>query len=145
MIVPAHTYVATWLAVLSNCGAVVVPVEPDPASMLILTSTRIEENITEKTKVIVPVHLYGHPCDMTDLLDIASPSFNFNHRGQRTGSWRKMERKDDRQFWEIAMLLAFIQLKISAPWAMAVQSSTDRMTSLPTCRQYRNYGFERKN
>ena len=69
VIVPSNTYIATWLAV-SQCGAKPIPVEPDPISYNIDTN-RIEEKITPRTKVILPVHLYGHPADMDPILAIA--------------------------------------------------------------------------
>src|SRR5713101_7798282 len=59
VIVPANTYIATWLAV-SNAGATVVPVEPDGRTYN-LDPTRIEAAITHRTKAILPVHLYGQP------------------------------------------------------------------------------------
>lgn len=69
VIVPSNTYVATWLAV-SQCGATPIPVEPDAATYNIDPS-RIEVAITHRTKVILPVHLYGQPCDMDSILAIA--------------------------------------------------------------------------
>jgi dTDP-4-amino-4,6-dideoxygalactose transaminase len=69
VIVPANTYIATWLAV-SNAGATVVPVEPDGRTYNIDPS-RIEAAITSRTKAILPVHLYGQPCDMDPINDIA--------------------------------------------------------------------------
>lgn len=69
VIVPSNTYIATWLAV-SQCGATPIPVEPDPATYNI-DPTRIEAAITPRTKVILPVHLYGQPCDMDPILAIA--------------------------------------------------------------------------
>ena len=57
VIVPSNTYIATWLAV-SRCGAIPVPIEPDENTHNI-NPTLIELSITEKTKVIMPVHLYG--------------------------------------------------------------------------------------
>lgn len=69
VIVPSNTYIATWLAV-SQCGATAVPVEPDAATYNI-DPTRIEAAITLRTKVILPVHLYGQPADMDPILAIA--------------------------------------------------------------------------
>lgn len=69
VIVPSNTYIATWLAV-SQCGAIPVPVEPDPATHNI-DPQRIEAAITPRTKVILPVHLYGQPVDMDAVLAIA--------------------------------------------------------------------------
>jgi dTDP-4-amino-4,6-dideoxygalactose transaminase len=70
VIVPGHTFVATWLAV-SQCGAVPVPVEPDAATYN-LDPGRIEAAITSRTKVILPVHLYGQPADLGAICDIAA-------------------------------------------------------------------------
>jgi len=69
VIVPSNTYIATWLAV-SHCGAVPVPVEPDEATYNI-NPARIEAAITSRTKVILPVHLYGQPADIDSILSIA--------------------------------------------------------------------------
>jgi dTDP-4-amino-4,6-dideoxygalactose transaminase len=69
VIVPSNTYIATWLAV-SQCGATPVPVEPDPRTYNI-DPAGIEAAITPRTKVIVPVHLYGQSADMDSILAIA--------------------------------------------------------------------------
>lgn len=69
VIVPSNTYIATWLAV-SQCGATPVPVEPDERTYNIDPSL-IEAAITPRTKVILPVHLYGQPADMDPILAIA--------------------------------------------------------------------------
>ena len=69
VIVPSNTYIATWLAV-SQCGATPIPVEPDVATYNI-DPARIEAAITPRTKVILPVHLYGQPADMDQILAIA--------------------------------------------------------------------------
>lgn len=69
VIVPSNTYIATWLAV-SQCGATPIPVEPDAATYNI-DPARIEAAITSRTKVILPVHLYGQPADLDPILTIA--------------------------------------------------------------------------
>lgn len=69
VIVPSNTYIATWLAV-SQCGATPVPVEPDEVTYN-LDPTIIEAAITSRTKVILPVHLYGQPADLDPILGIA--------------------------------------------------------------------------
>jgi len=69
VIVPSNTYIATWLAV-AQCGATPVPVEPDEATYNI-DPTLIEATVTSKTKVILPVHLYGQPADLDPILEIA--------------------------------------------------------------------------
>lgn len=69
VIVPSNTYIATWLAV-SYTGAKPVPVEPEPFSYN-LDPDLVESAITEKTRAILPVHLYGQPADMDPIMDIA--------------------------------------------------------------------------
>ncbi len=69
VIVPANTYIATWLAV-SYAGATPVPVESNELTYNI-DPERIESAITPKTKAIIAVHLYGQPADMDAIKTIA--------------------------------------------------------------------------
>ena len=69
VIVPSNTFIATALAV-SRTGAVPVFVEPDIDTYLIDTK-QIEGSITERTKAIMPVHLYGQAADMEPIMEIA--------------------------------------------------------------------------
>jgi len=69
VIVPSNTYIATALAV-TYVGAKPVFVEPIIDTFNI-DPTKIEEKITDKTKAIMPVHLYGQPCDMDPIMEIA--------------------------------------------------------------------------
>lgn len=69
VIVPSNTYIATALAV-TYVGATPVFVEPDIRTFNI-DPGQIENAITNKTKAIMPVHLYGQPCDMDPIMEIA--------------------------------------------------------------------------
>ncbi|RYL95744.1 DegT/DnrJ/EryC1/StrS family aminotransferase [Sporolactobacillus sp. THM7-4] len=69
VIVPSNTYIATALAV-SNTGARPIFVEPDIDTYMI-NPELIEEKITEKTKAIIAVHLYGQTADMDKVNQIA--------------------------------------------------------------------------
>lgn len=69
VIVPSNTYIATALAV-NYVGAMPVFVEPDIRTFNI-NPALIEAAITDKTKAIMPVHLYGQACDMEPIMDIA--------------------------------------------------------------------------
>lgn len=73
VIVPSHTYIATALAV-SYVGARVVFVEPDIKTFNI-DVTKIEEAITNKTKAIIAVHLYGRPAE-TDKIKLLCEKYN---------------------------------------------------------------------
>lgn len=69
VIVPANTYIATWLAV-TYTGATPVPVEPEGRTYN-LDPAKIEMAITNRSRAIIPVHLYGQPADMDPILNIA--------------------------------------------------------------------------
>jgi dTDP-4-amino-4,6-dideoxygalactose transaminase len=69
VIVPSNTYIATWLAV-SMLGATPVPVEPVEGTMN-LDPGLLAAAITPRTKVILPVHLYGQTPDMSAIMTIA--------------------------------------------------------------------------
>lgn len=95
VIVPANTFIATWLAV-TYAGATPVPVEPDERTCNI-DPALIEAAITSRTKAIMPVHLYGQPADMDPIMAIASryglkviedaaQAHGARYRGRRAGS-----------------------------------------------------------
>ena len=95
VIVPAHTYIATWMAV-SHCGATPVPVECVEKTYN-LDPDLVRAAITARTKVILPVHLYGQPADMDPILAIArefglrvledaAQAHGATYRGRRIGS-----------------------------------------------------------
>jgi dTDP-4-amino-4,6-dideoxygalactose transaminase len=95
VIVPAHTFIATWLAV-SRAGAIPVPVEPDPNTYTI-GADRIEAALTAATRAIMPVHLYGQPVDMDRICELAqahgvkviedaAQAHGACYRGRRAGS-----------------------------------------------------------
>ncbi len=69
VIVPAHSWISTSEAV-GNVGAlpVFVDVEPD---YFTINVDLIESAITPRTKVIIPVHLYGHPANMPAIMELA--------------------------------------------------------------------------
>ena len=68
VIVPAHTFIATWLAV-SNVGAKVIPVDIDES--FCIDPDLIEEKITKSTKAIIIVHLYGFVCNIEKIIKIS--------------------------------------------------------------------------
>lgn len=69
VLVPAQTFIATWMAV-SAVGAtpVAVEVEQDTCNLDVKC---VEAAITSRTKAIIPVHLYGHPAEMNKLQVLA--------------------------------------------------------------------------
>ena len=69
VLVPSNTYIATALAV-TYTGATPVFVEPDIRTYN-LNPTNLEAALTERTKAIMPVHLYGQSCDMEPIMAFA--------------------------------------------------------------------------
>ncbi len=95
VIVPANTYIATWLAV-SCSGAKPVPVEPDERTCNIAPEL-VEPAITPRTRAVIPVHLYGQPADMDPInriagerglkvIEDAAQAHGALYRGKRAGS-----------------------------------------------------------
>ena len=94
VLVPANTFIATWLAV-TYAGARPVPVEP-LENTYNLDPSRLEATITPRTRAIIAVHLYGQPADMDALLAIArkhdlrliedaAQAHGARYRGRRVG------------------------------------------------------------
>jgi dTDP-4-amino-4,6-dideoxygalactose transaminase len=95
VIVPAYTFFATAEAVmLLGATPVFVDIEADTYC---LNMRQVAERINARTKAIIPVHLYGHPADMTPLLELAQASglkviednaqaFGAEYGGRKTGS-----------------------------------------------------------
>jgi dTDP-4-amino-4,6-dideoxygalactose transaminase len=95
VITTPFTFVAT-VAAIGYSGARPVFVDIDPQSFTIDTR-RIEAAITERTKAIMPVHLYGQPADMDPILEIArqhklvviedaAQAHGAEYKGRRAGS-----------------------------------------------------------
>ncbi|WP_282153577.1 DegT/DnrJ/EryC1/StrS family aminotransferase [Ruegeria atlantica] len=70
VILPANTFIATWLAV-ERRGATIVPIEPDPETYNI-TLEAVSEALSARTRALIPVHLYGQPADIQGLMALAA-------------------------------------------------------------------------
>lgn len=96
VIVPSNTYIATALAV-TYVGATPIFVEPN-INTYNIDPALIEQKITNKTKAIMPVHLYGQPADMDPIMEIAknnnlyvvedcAQAHGATYKGQKIGSF----------------------------------------------------------
>jgi dTDP-3-amino-3,4,6-trideoxy-alpha-D-glucose transaminase len=70
VIVPSHTFIATWLAVV-HAGATPVPVDVSPTTGA-WEPAAVAAAIGSRTRALLPVHLYGHPVDLDPLLRLAA-------------------------------------------------------------------------
>tara|TARA_B100000963_G_scaffold346349_1_gene351470 strand:- start:8990 stop:10093 length:1104 start_codon:yes stop_codon:yes gene_type:complete len=141
VIVPSNTYIATWLAV-SAVGATPVPVEPDSRTYNIDTS-KISSAISSKTKVILPVHLYGQPADMDPILSLARQHkiSVVEDAAQAHGSYYKKKRiggHGDVVCW------SFYPGKNLGALGDAGAITTNRADIAEKVRLLRNYGSQKK-
>lgn len=94
VIVPTYSFIASSFAIL-QAGA--IPVFCDSQEDHTIDTGKIEELITEKTKAVIVVHLYGVVCDMDPILDIAkrhglkviedcAQCFGGTYKGQKAGT-----------------------------------------------------------
>ena len=95
VVVPSNGYIATWLAA-THVGATVVPCEPDEKTYN-LDPHRLESVLTEKTKAVIPINLYGQAADVDAItaiararsvlvLEDAAQSHGASYRGRQAGS-----------------------------------------------------------
>ena len=95
VIVPAHTFIATWLSVTA-VGAIPVPVDP-PAGGHLIDAAGVAGALTARTRAVVPVHLYGDPVDLDPILELArrhglaviedaAQAHGSRYRGRRIGA-----------------------------------------------------------
>jgi len=68
IIVPSHTFIAT-ASPAKFLGATLVYADIDPATYTIAPAD-VKRKVTSRTKAIIPVHLYGHPCDMDPINEL---------------------------------------------------------------------------
>lgn len=141
VIVPSHTFIATWLAV-THAGAKPVPVEPEPKHYT-LDPTLIERAVTSRTRAIMPVHLYGHTADMDGIrtvaerhglrvIEDAAQAHGARWRGARAGSLGD------------AAAFSFYPGKNLGALGDGGAITTQDARLAETLRKLRNYGSSRK-
>ncbi|HEX7884841.1 MAG TPA: DegT/DnrJ/EryC1/StrS family aminotransferase, partial [Phenylobacterium sp.] len=141
VIVPAHTFAATWLAV-EAVGARPVPVEVDPGAY-VLTAEAIAAAVTPRTTAVILVSLYGHPLDMAPILEVAArhglfvledaaQSHGARSHGSRTGGLAH------------ATAFSFYPTKNLGAVGDAGAVTTSDAALAEKVRMLRNYGSQRK-
>lgn len=140
VIVQSNTYIASVMGITIN-GATPVFAEPD--AFYGLDAARIEEKITERTKAILVVHLYGQACQMDVICDIAkrhglylvedcAQSHGAVFGGQMTGT-----------FGDIGCF-SFYPSKNLGAFGDGGAITTDNPKIAEDMRIYRNYGSEKR-
>ncbi|MES2995305.1 MAG: DegT/DnrJ/EryC1/StrS family aminotransferase [Verrucomicrobiota bacterium] len=141
VIVPANTYIASVLAITENR---LVPklVEPDPVTFN-LDPTRLEAALTSRTRVILPVHLYGRFAPMPEICDFArrhglkvledcAQAHGASSGGRKCGTWG-----------DAAGFSFYPGKNLGALGdAGAVNTADDKLADV--VRALRNYGSEKK-
>lgn len=141
VVVPAHTFIATWLAV-TRVGATPIPVDVEAHSFNI-DPTRLEAAITSRTKAILPVHLYGRPASMDAIWEVArrhalkviedaAQAHGAAWRGKRTGGLGT------------AAAFSFYPGKNLGAFGDGGAITTDDGGLADRVRRLRNYGSSRK-
>ena len=142
VIVPAATYIATWLAV-SHVGARPVPVDVSPTTYHI-DPAHIHAALTGRTRAILPVHLYGQPADLDPILHIAArhdlwvledaaQAHGARYKGRRIGA------HGDLVAW------SFYPTKNLGAFGDGGALTTDNPQLAERLRELRNYGSTAKN
>ena len=142
IIVPANSYIASVLSVFHN-DLVPIPVEPDINTYNIDTN-KIEEKITEKTKAILVVHLYGRICEMEQIISI-SKKYNLKiieDSAQAHGAEYKNRKAGS--LGDIAAF-SFYPTKNLAAIGDAGAVLTNNSELAEKIYQLRNYGFSKNN
>ena len=140
VIVQGNTYIATVMGITEN-GATPVFVEPD--EYYNIDVSKIEEKITERTKAIMVVHLYGQSADMTTIMELAekyqlkviedcAQAHGAMHCGKKVGT-----------FGDVGCF-SFYPTKNLGAFGDGGALVTNQENICKDARVYRNYGSEKK-
>ena len=140
VIVQANTYIATVMGITIN-GAAPVFVEPD--SHYGIDINKIEEAITDRTKAILAVHLYGIPCDMAGLRDICQKHSLYLIEDCAQSHGALYEGKMTGTFGDIGCF-SFYPTKNLGAFGDGGCIITDDKRIYEETKIYRNYGSEKR-
>jgi dTDP-3-amino-3,4,6-trideoxy-alpha-D-glucose transaminase len=141
VVVPGHTFIATWLAV-TNVGAVPVAVDCSLQTYTIDVG-EMARAIGPRTRAVIPVHLYGQPADMDGVLELArahdlvviedaAQAHGASYRGRRVGALGN------------AGCFSFYPVKNLGALGDGGAVTTDDDSLAESVRLLRNYGSQRK-
>jgi len=141
VIVPAHTFIATWLSV-TNIGAIPVGIEPDEKTYNINPS-KIKEKITSKTRAIIVVNLYGQLADLQPIKIIAEEYslYLFEDGAQSQGA---MYKKKNSILFSDGIATSFYPGKNLGCFGDGGAVLTNKKTIYDKVKLLRNYGSIKK-
>lgn len=141
VIVPSNTFIATWLAV-SQLGAKPVSVPPNPNTYNI-DPNLIQKAISSKTKAIIPVHLYGAPCEMDEITKVAIENnlLVIEDAAQAHGASYKNKKCGS---LSVAAGFSFYPGKNLGAFGDAGAITTDNIELAEKIKTLRNYGSDQK-
>ncbi len=105
VLVPAYTFIATYSAVIFAGG---VPVLCEIDESLNLDPADLERRITPKTRMIVPVHMLGNPCDMDPIMALAeNTGWQFwRTRARQQGRSIRAGKSVQSEKWELSLSMS---------------------------------------
>ena len=141
VITVSNTAIPT-VSAIKSCGAKVKFV--DVGADYLMDPNKIERYISKKTKVIIPVHLYGHACDMDKICKIAKKNKLkvIEDCAQAQGAMYK--NKFVGSFGDIGCF-SFYPTKILGSYGDGGFASTNSLSLLNKMRRIRFYGIEKKD
>lgn len=141
VIIASNAYIASWLSI-SNVCATIIPIEPDSETFNIDVN-KIEEKISAKTKVIMPVHLFGQSCEMNKIMDIAKKYNLYVVEDNAQAHLAKYDSKNTGTFGNINAT-SFYPTKNLGAIGEAGCITTDDKDLRNFVLSYRNYGSSKK-
>ncbi|MAF99531.1 MAG: aminotransferase DegT [Nanoarchaeota archaeon] len=137
VIIPTFTMIATGNAVLyTGATPVFVDAELDTWNM---DTSQIESKITEKTKAIIPVHTYGHPCDMDRINDIAKKHNLFVIEDAAEAHGAEYKGRKAGSLSDVACFSFYANKMITTGEGGMVITNNDQIAE--KCRLLRNHAF----
>lgn len=137
VITVSHTFVSTVDAIIRNgARAVFVDIRPDNYC---IDADEIERNINEKTRAILPVHIYGHPADMTRINELAEKYGLFVIEDSCQAHGARFREKKVGSFGDVACF-SFYPTKNLGAYGDAGMIVTDREDLAREIRKLSNYG-----
>ncbi|MCD5390605.1 DegT/DnrJ/EryC1/StrS family aminotransferase [candidate division NPL-UPA2 bacterium] len=139
VIVPSYTFIASSFCVL-QAGAVPIFADVDRKTHC-LSPQDVKAKITERTRAIIPVHLYGNVCDMDELLTIAkkhnlyvvedcAQAHGATYKGKKVGTWGDVG------------AFSFCQSKAFTTGGEGGMVTTDNEEVMWHCKSFRDHGYD---